>query len=234
MMGHRGAVVLKAADALPVTPKSYGRDEVGRTTMPAMANTEESRSALVVPPAQGVGSAMAERTMSDRLPRSPAAVRTFTVLLVDDIPETREFLGRLLALGPQGWRVVTAKDGVEAVEATWRVRPDLVLMDIAMPGMSGIDAARQIKAVLPAQRIVMMSIFDDSDYFERAVEAGAAAYIAQPFSAEELSTAIAYAMSDREPPVMFGYVSQSRTAGSTSAAHHRRCGTSMPRRTRDR
>jgi DNA-binding NarL/FixJ family response regulator len=102
-----------------------------------------------------------------------ASTRPITVLIVDDERTFGEALE--LALGREAdLRIVhVAMDGTEAVRSADRYRPDVVLMDVAMPGMSGIEAARRIKEADPDARIVMLSGHDDEHLLARAVQAGA-------------------------------------------------------------
>jgi two-component system KDP operon response regulator KdpE len=90
-----------------------------------------------------------------------------------------------------GWRVVTAKDGAEAVEAAAQARPGLILLDINMPRMTGLDAARAIRRQAwlrdgPAPRIIVVSGHDDHD----TAAAGIDDKIVKPLTAEALSRAL--------------------------------------------
>jgi DNA-binding NarL/FixJ family response regulator len=111
------------------------------------------------------------------------------VLLADDHALFRAGIASLLALW--GVEVVgQAATGLEAVEETRRLRPDLVLMDIEMPDCSGLEATRLIKAELPETRIVMVTVSDDDDDLFEAIKSGAEGYLLKATSEEELSGAL--------------------------------------------
>lgn len=107
------------------------------------------------------------------------------ILLVDDIPANLRLLEAVL--GPRGYEMLTAGSGPEALEAVTRYRPDLVLLDILMPGMDGYEVCRRLRttpigAVLP---VVMITASANEDKL-RALEAGADDFIAKPFDHAEL------------------------------------------------
>jgi DNA-binding NarL/FixJ family response regulator len=101
------------------------------------------------------------------------------VLLVDDSPYFLKAATRFLAGLDAVAAVATAGNGADAMQAVLRDRPDLVLMDINMPGMSGLAAVRRIKAVLPDLRIVVVSLNESEDFQAAAEAAGADGYIAK-------------------------------------------------------
>ncbi len=81
-----------------------------------------------------------------------------TVLIVDDIPETREHLSKLLGFESDMEVVGTAESGPQALEIAQRLSPDVVLMDINMPGMDGIVTSEQLTALVPTAAVIMMSV----------------------------------------------------------------------------
>jgi two-component system response regulator NreC len=81
----------------------------------------------------------------------------------------------------------TAREALEAVQS---LRPDVVLMDIGLPDLSGIEAARQIKQVLPDTAVVALTIHEDEEYFFKMLEVGASGYVPKRAAPEELLTAI--------------------------------------------
>src|SRR5581483_2233964 len=98
------------------------------------------------------------------------------VLVVDDDPEVRAALHDMLA--DYGFDVVgLAEDGLVGVAAAHELRPDVVLMDIRMPGKNGIDATREILAEVPGVRVIALSAYDDPALAAAAASAGARAYI---------------------------------------------------------
>ncbi|MBI2865024.1 MAG: response regulator transcription factor [Chloroflexi bacterium] len=108
------------------------------------------------------------------------------VLIADDHAVVRAGI-RLLLASQQGIDVVgEAKDGIEAVAITRRLAPDIVLMDVAMSGMSGLEATREIRQTNPETRVVMLTMHDDEEYFFQAVAFGASGYILKEATPEDL------------------------------------------------
>lgn len=99
------------------------------------------------------------------------------VLLVDDAEDLRDLLR--LAIGRhKGLTVVgEAADGVEAVEAAAELQPDLVMLDLAMPRMDGLQALPLIRAAVPHVRVIVLSGFNESTLADKAIEAGADHYV---------------------------------------------------------
>ena len=112
------------------------------------------------------------------------------VLIVDDIPETREHLSRLLGFEQDMDVVGTAGSGEDAVRLAMELRPDVVVMDINMPGMDGVAASEIISQRLPTSPVVMMSVHGEADQLRRAIAAGAREFLVKPFSGDEFSTTI--------------------------------------------
>jgi pilus assembly protein CpaE len=112
------------------------------------------------------------------------------VLIVDDIPETREHLARLLGLERDLDVAGTAGTGEEAIKAAMELRPDVIVMDINMPGMDGVQAAEIISQRLPTSPIIMMSVHGEADQLKRSISAGAREFLVKPFSGDEFSTSI--------------------------------------------
>lgn len=112
------------------------------------------------------------------------------VLLVDDHPVVLQGLRSMLA-GEPGVEVVgEACNGEEAVRRTTELEPDVVLMDVRMPGMSGIEATRQIKQARPTTSVIVLTILDSEIYVVDAVKAGAAGYLTKSASRELLADAL--------------------------------------------
>jgi DNA-binding NarL/FixJ family response regulator len=100
-----------------------------------------------------------------------------TILIADDHAVFRHGLASLLR-EHDGWEVVAeAADGEEAVRLAGTLRPRIAMLDVEMPGLSGIDAALRIRKLSPESRIVVLSMYADARYQERAREAGASAYV---------------------------------------------------------
>ncbi|HEY7463032.1 MAG TPA: response regulator [Candidatus Limnocylindria bacterium] len=112
------------------------------------------------------------------------------VLIVDDIPETRDHLTKLLSL-EEGIDVAgDAGSGEDAVKVAMDLRPDVIVMDINMPGMDGVAAAEIISQRLPTSPIIMMSVHGEAEQLKRSLSAGAREFLVKPFSADEFSTTI--------------------------------------------
>lgn len=99
------------------------------------------------------------------------------ILLVDDHALFREGLAALLAARPEFQVIGQAEDGVEAVRLAVRLRPDLILMDISMPGGSGLEAVRAVVRQIPGVRVAMLTVSDDEDDLFEALKSGAVGYI---------------------------------------------------------
>lgn len=115
---------------------------------------------------------------------------TIRLLLVDDHAVVRSGLKMLLASETDVEIVGEAGNGSEAVTAAGSARPDVILMDIGLPDMTGIEAARLIKSKFPKISIVALTIHEDEEYFFKMLEAGASGYVPKRAAPEELLTAI--------------------------------------------
>jgi pilus assembly protein CpaE len=112
------------------------------------------------------------------------------VLIVDDIPETRDHLTKLLGFESDMTVVGAASSGREALTLAASLVPDVVLMDINMPDMDGIQTTEQLSTVVPTAAVVMMSVQGEADYLRRSMLAGAREFLVKPFSSDELSASI--------------------------------------------
>jgi pilus assembly protein CpaE len=112
------------------------------------------------------------------------------VLIVDDIPETRDHLSKLLGFEGDVEVVGAAAGGPEAIEMATALKPDVVLMDINMPGMDGITATEKLAADVPTAAVIMMSVQGEADYLRRSMLAGAREFLVKPFSSDELTASI--------------------------------------------
>ncbi len=115
---------------------------------------------------------------------------TIRLLLVDDHRVVRSGLRMLLEGEPDVEIVGEAGTAREALEAVAALRPDVILMDIGLPDLSGIDATREIKKRHPAIAIVALTIHEDEEYFFKMLEAGANGYVPKKAAPAELITAI--------------------------------------------
>jgi two-component system, NarL family, response regulator NreC len=112
------------------------------------------------------------------------------VLLADDHTLIRAGLRMVVAAQPDLTVVGEAGDGREAVAMAQNLKPDVIVMDIGMPGLNGIEAARQIRAALPETHVVMLSMHSDEGYILRALRAGAKAYLLKDSAEPDLARAI--------------------------------------------
>ncbi len=116
----------------------------------------------------------------------PSVIR---LMLADDHRMLREGLRRSMA--ERGFEIVgEARDGSEAVDLAAAVRPDVVLMDVTMPEMDGVEATRLIKERQPEVRIVMLTMHADQDILADAIRAGANGYLVKDCSTDEIASAI--------------------------------------------
>jgi pilus assembly protein CpaE len=141
------------------------------------------------------------------------------VLIVDDIPETRDHLSKLLGFESDVEVVGTAAGGAEAIEQAALIKPDVVLMDINMPGMDGITATEKLAADVPTAAVVMMSVQGEADYLRRSMLAGAREFLVKPFSADELTASIRQVYSrEREKQSRFVPASSVTTSGNAGGS----------------
>lgn len=132
------------------------------------------------------------------------------VLVCDDQAIVRDGLELLLKLETDIDVVGMAQDGAEAVEMVNKILPDLVLMDLKMPGMNGVEATRRICAEHPAVKILVLTTFDDDEWVFDAVRAGAAGYILKDTPREKVVEAIRGTLSGKSfvDPVVAGKLLQ--------------------------
>jgi DNA-binding NarL/FixJ family response regulator len=112
------------------------------------------------------------------------------VLIVDDHPIFRDGLAGLLATLPDIAVVASVGSAEDALEAIRRCGPDVVLMDINLPGASGVEATRQVIAIAPETAVLVVTMVDDDDTVLAALRAGARGYVLKGASAAEISAAI--------------------------------------------
>src|ERR1039457_5936581 len=117
-------------------------------------------------------------------------MKRITVLLADDHTVVREGFRKLLDAEADLEVVGEAKNGRQAVELTGKLRPSVVVMDIAMPLLNGLEATRQIRKSFPDTKVVILSAHSDDAYIDQAVAIGAAGYLFKQDSGDNLSEAI--------------------------------------------
>jgi DNA-binding NarL/FixJ family response regulator len=119
-----------------------------------------------------------------------SSLQPIRVLLADDHDLLRQGLTLLLGLQPEIQVVGEARTGREAVEQVDRLAPHVVVMDISMPDMDGLEACRTIRAQNPTTQVLMLTMHDSEGYFLQALGAGAAGYLVKKAAPTELQTAI--------------------------------------------
>ena len=112
------------------------------------------------------------------------------LLLADDHAVVRSGLRMLLQAQPDMIIVGEAETGQEAIRRVAELSPDVVLMDIEMPGMNGIEATRRIKADAPAAAVLALTMYEDDQYFFEMLRAGASGYVPKRAAPDELVSAI--------------------------------------------
>ncbi|MEI7967887.1 MAG: response regulator transcription factor [Betaproteobacteria bacterium] len=120
----------------------------------------------------------------------PAAERTITVLLVDDHAIVREGYRRLIERTEDLQVVAEAGTGEDAYRLCGEVRPDVVIMDLSLPGIGGLEAVRRITARDPRARVLVFSMHDDASFSSRALKAGARGYVTKASAPDALVEAI--------------------------------------------
>lgn len=138
----------------------------------------------------------------------PSPIR---VMVVDDHPIVRQGVRSLLSNCPDMELVAECDSATSALDVAARARPDVILLDIRMPGMTGVEAARPLFRLCPAAKILMLSSFDDEAYIDQAIQAGVHGYILKSASDETLASAVRAAFRGERvlsPPVMDRVVQQ--------------------------
>jgi len=128
--------------------------------------------------------------------------KTIKIMLADDHGITRDGLKALLVKEPGMQVVAEAGNGREAVRLASRYEPDVVVMDINMPELNGIEATRQIKAAMPRVKVIALSMFSERRYVTRMLKVGVSGYLLKHSAFEELALAIRAVMRGE------GYLSQ--------------------------
>ena len=123
-------------------------------------------------------------------PDTDDGVVTIRVLLADDHPVVRDGLAAVLAR-LEGFEVVgEAANGEEALKQAQLLRPDVVLMDVRMPGLDGVEATRRIRGAVPDTAVLMLTMYDDDATVFAAMQAGARGYLLKDADHEEIATAL--------------------------------------------
>ena len=120
------------------------------------------------------------------------------ILIADDHAVIRKALRRHLEEEEDFAVVGEAVDGRDAVGKAEELLPDVILMDVSMPEMDGVDAARLLSERLPGAKVLMLSVYNSSDYCMRAMQAGALGYVLKESAAVEVPTAIRTLMAGQQ------------------------------------
>lgn len=112
------------------------------------------------------------------------------IMIVDDQPLVREGLSTLLGLRPEIEVVGTAIDGTDALNKALQLLPDIVLMDIRMPGVNGVEGTKLMKDALPDVKVLILTTFNDSAYIFDALEEGASGYLLKDMPTDTIVQAI--------------------------------------------
>jgi two-component system response regulator NreC len=121
---------------------------------------------------------------------STHAGKKIRVLLADDHAIVREGVKRILMAEPDLEVVAEAENGLEAVEQAKKLKPDVAVLDISMPGMNGIEATKQIRAALPNTHTLALTMHSDDSYVFQILKAGASGYVLKRAAATDLVQAI--------------------------------------------
>lgn len=120
----------------------------------------------------------------------PGAAGALDLLMVDDHTIVRDGLRRVLNGACAEWRITEAGNGFQALECLRRQRFDLVIVDLSMPGMSGLDLIRRIRTEYERVRVLVLSMHAEEQYALRAFKAGASGYVTKDSAAAELVSAV--------------------------------------------
>jgi two-component system response regulator NreC len=112
------------------------------------------------------------------------------LMLADDHAVVRSGLRMLLDAQPDMEIIAEAETGIEAITKTQELRPDVVLMDVEMPGMNGIEATQKIKESMPETAVLALTMYEDDQYFFEMLKAGASGYVPKRAAPDELVNAI--------------------------------------------
>ena len=144
------------------------------------------------------------------------------ILVVDDEPSMLRYLQTVLEL--DSYRVTTASNGLEAVEKVQRDSPDLVLLDMVMPGADGLETLQRIRETRPSTKVVMLSCVRDTRKVAQAMRLGAQDYLSKPVQKEEMDEVLRFCLENTDPAApAAGEAIEVSTRAFTSSRRLRRC-----------
>jgi DNA-binding NarL/FixJ family response regulator len=120
------------------------------------------------------------------------------ILVVDDFEAWRRSIVSIISDDPELQVIHEASDGLEAVHTSQELQPDLVVLDVGLPKLSGFEAARRIREVSPDSKILFLSVIASQYVIREALRIGAAGYVAKADALRDLLPAVRDAMADRE------------------------------------
>jgi DNA-binding NarL/FixJ family response regulator len=123
---------------------------------------------------------------------------TVRVLVVEDFEPFRRFISATLEKRRDLQIICEVSDGLEAVKKAEELKPDLILMDIGLPGLNGLDAARQIRKLAPESKIVFLSQESSPDIVQEALNLGALGYVVKARAGSELLAAVESVLSEKQ------------------------------------
>ncbi len=118
------------------------------------------------------------------------ATQRIRVMIVDDHTILREGLRKLLHAEPEIEVVAEAHDGSSAIQVAQQQKPDVILLDLAMPGMNGLATAKKLRTLMPQIRVLILTVHQEEEYIYETLRAGAAGYVLKDAAAPELVDAI--------------------------------------------
>jgi two-component system NarL family response regulator len=155
--------------------------------------------------------------MNDIAPINPAA--PIRMMVVDDHPIVREGFASMIGTEPDMTVVAEARSGEEAIARFHQHRPDVTLMDLRMPGMTGVETIRAIRLQFPQSRFIVLTTYDGDEDIYRALEAGAQAYLLKDMLVDEILTTIRTVHAgQRRIPAVVGTRLAERVAGMALSA----------------
>jgi DNA-binding NarL/FixJ family response regulator len=141
---------------------------------------------------------------------------TIRILVVDDHPVVRHGLRTLLGARPE-WEIIDeAEDGMEAVEKADRLKPDVIVLDVSMPRMDGLEACRRIRKSIPESEVLFVTQHDSAQMMREALSAGARGYVVKSEAARDLLAAVEAVSEHRFFSVHKHEAAGEKTVGNTT------------------